>query len=240
MVVVLCVLAMTAAMLAVERSRPGRVWPAVPAFLARAIALNLVQVGAVFLAGWTWDRWMVRVRPWSADALGFAGGAVVGYVVITFVYYWWHRARHAIPFLWRWFHQIHHSPSRIEVITSFYKHPVEILANGVLSSVIVYWIVGLDVAAATAAVTLTGAAELFYHWNVRTPHWIGFLIQRPESHLIHHQRGLHAFNYSDLPLWDMVFGTFRNPRAWDAACGFADDRERALRDMLAGRDVNAP
>jgi len=47
----------------------------------------------------------------------------------------WHRARHESDFLWRWLHQVHHSPVRIEIMTTFYKHPVEQLVNGVLSSV---------------------------------------------------------------------------------------------------------
>ena len=54
-------------------------------------------------------------------------------------------------------------------------------------------------------------AELLYHWNVSTPAWLGYLIQRPESHCVHHQHGLHRYNYADLPVWDMLFGTFRNP-----------------------------
>jgi sterol desaturase/sphingolipid hydroxylase (fatty acid hydroxylase superfamily) len=182
---------------------------------------------------------MVRHRPWSADRLGLVGGALVGYLAITFVYYWWHRWRHEVPFLWRWLHQLHHSPQRIEVITSFYKHPVEIAVNGLLSSAILYLGVGLGAEAAALAVFLTGAAELFYHWNVRTPRWIGFVIQRPESHCVHHQAGLHTFNFADLPLWDWMFGTLRNPRAWDARCGFEPDREGRLADMLRGRDVHA-
>lgn len=238
MFVTITVLVLAAAMVVVERLAPGRQFPTVRGWWARAVAVNLVQIGIVFLAGTTWDGWLVRNRPWRADALGLAGGAVVGYVVITFIYYWWHRARHGSGFLWRWFHQFHHSPQRIEIITSFYKHPLELVANGILSSVIVYTLVGLDAKAATLAVTLTGIAELFYHWNVKTPYWVGFVIQRPESHLVHHQQGLHAFNYGDLPLWDMMFGTFRNPREWNARCGFADDRELRLADLLAGRDVN--
>jgi sterol desaturase/sphingolipid hydroxylase (fatty acid hydroxylase superfamily) len=114
------------------------------------------------------------------------GGAAVGYVAITFVYYWWHRWRHKSSFLWRVFHQVHHSPQRIEIITSFYKHPVEVLANGILSSAIVYLGVGLRPGAAAGAVALSGLAELVYHWNVRTPHWLGYFIQRPESHCVHH------------------------------------------------------
>ena len=239
MFITLTVLGLAVAMIVVERLRPGRNFPTVRGWWLRAIALNASQVGVVFLAGLLWDGFLVRTRPWSAEPLGLWGGAALGYVVITFIYYWWHRARHASDFLWRWFHQLHHSPARIEIITSFYKHPVELLANGILSSAIVYWLIGLDVKAATLAVTLTGIAELFYHWNVATPYWIGFVIQRPESHLVHHQRGLHAFNYGDLPLWDMLFGTFRNPREWREECGFGEDREQRLGDLLTGRDVNA-
>jgi sterol desaturase/sphingolipid hydroxylase (fatty acid hydroxylase superfamily) len=87
---------------------------------------------------------MARHRLWSADKLGTVGGALVGYLVVTFIYYWWHRWRHESSFLWRWIHQVHHSPQRIEVITSFYKHPLEILVNSALSSVILYLGVGLS------------------------------------------------------------------------------------------------
>jgi len=37
-------------------------------------------------------------------------GGVIGYLVSTFVFYWWHRWRHEVDWLWRGFHQIHHSP----------------------------------------------------------------------------------------------------------------------------------
>ncbi len=48
--------------------------------------------------------------------------------------------------------------------------------------------------------------------NIRTPQWLGYIVQRPESHSVHHGRGVHHYNYSDLPLFDILFGTFRNPR----------------------------
>lgn len=226
-------------MIAIEAVFPGRRWPAVPGWLARALLLNAAQAGAVFLAGITWDRWFPYLRLWDLSGIGTVPGALLGYFVITFVYYWWHRARHEVPFLWRWFHQVHHSPQRIEVITSFYKHPLELIANGALSSFVLYALVGVSPAAGALAITLTGLAELFYHWNVRTPYWLGFLIQRPESHCIHHRYGWHRSNYADLPLWDMLFGTFENPRKFEDACGFGPARERRLTTMLLGRDVNA-
>src|SRR5688572_13707229 len=232
-VVVACV---ALVMIAVEWLRPGRAWPHVPTWLVRAFLLNGAQVAVVYLAGVAWDPWLQAHRPWSADGLGLYGGAAVGYLVITFVYYWWHRWRHEVDLLWRWFHQVHHSPQRIEIITSFYKHPFELVANGLLTSVVLYGIVGLGPAAASLAITATGLAELFYHWNVATPYWLGFVVQRPESHCVHHQEGLHSYNFSDIPLWDWMFGTLRNPRRWDARCGFGEAEHR-LATMLRGVDV---
>jgi sterol desaturase/sphingolipid hydroxylase (fatty acid hydroxylase superfamily) len=223
------------AMMAAERLTPAVRQPHVPHWFARVIALNLAQIGVVYAGTVTWDRWLPGLRLWDGDRYGPWAGAAIGYLAITFVYYWWHRARHEVPFLWRWLHQVHHSPARIEVLTSFYKHPFEIAINGVLSSAVLHAVVGLSAGTATIVVTITGLAELVYHSNLRTPHWLGFCFQRPESHRRHHERHLHRGNYSDLPLWDMLFGTFDNPREIPAECGFGAQRETQLIRMLAGR-----
>jgi sterol desaturase/sphingolipid hydroxylase (fatty acid hydroxylase superfamily) len=232
------VLGVALAMMLAEAAQTGRKWPRVRGWWWRALLLNGVQVGAVWFAGVGWNGWMVRHRPWNADGIGVSGGALLGYGVITFFFYWWHRWRHQSNFLWRWFHQIHHSPQRIEVITSFYKHPFEILADSLISSAILYLVAGVGPKAATGAVLLSGLAELVYHWNVRTPYWLGFFFQRPESHCIHHEKGVHSFNYSDLPVWDMLFGTFKNPREWHGECGFEPQLESRFGKMLLGYDVH--
>lgn len=237
MTIVANVAAVAVLMVLVELRRPGRDFAKVRGWWGRALALNGMQVLAVYVAGVAWDGWLLEHRPWNGDALGPVWGSLLGYLAITFVYYWWHRARHAFAWLWRGFHQVHHSASRIEIITSFYKHPLEVFANGLISSVILYWGVGLSAEASIGAVLISGLAELFYHWNVRTPYWIGFLFQRPESHCVHHARGAHRFNYADLPLWDMLFGTFHNPRTFDGECGFEPDQELQLGAMLAFQDV---
>lgn len=167
------------------------------------------------------------------------GGGIVGYLVITFIYYWWHRARHEIPLLWRWLHQIHHSAARLETITTFYKHPLEIFINSVLNSLILHVLLGITPAAATLAVAIAGIAELFYHWNMRTPYWLGFFIQRPESHRIHHQLGYHRNNYSDLPLWDILFGTFENAKSSPTQCGFTPQHDLRVWSMLLGKNVHS-
>jgi len=233
----LIVLLLGLAMLAVERVSPGRSLERVTGWYPRAVLLNVVQAAVAYVSTVTWDHWFPDLALWHAGGFGFLPYTLIGYVAITFIYYWWHRARHENAFLWRWVHQVHHSASRLEVVTSFYKHPIEIFINGVLSPAILYLLLGLNAESASFAFLLTGIAELFYHWNVRTPHWLGYLIQRPESHCVHHQRGRHRNNYSDLPLWDMLFGTFENPREQPGACGFGPEVERHLGAMLLGRSA---
>ena len=55
----------------------------------------------------------------------------------------------------------------------------------------------------------TAVAEFFYHWNVRTPRWLGPVFQRPESHRVHHKRGYHTNNFSRPPGIRHHVGTLR-------------------------------
>ncbi len=232
------VLAVALVMMLVEWLRPGRAWPKVQGWLLRALIFNGLQIASVFLAGRVWDGWLRKHSLMDINVNSWWLSGLFGYFVITFVFYWWHRARHKIPFLWRWLHQLHHSPQRIEIITSFYKHPLELVSNSLISSAIVYLLLGLSPWAAGFAVLLSGMAELVYHWNVDTPFWLGYLIQRPESHCVHHQQGVHAWNYGDLPIWDMLFGTYLNPRRPVAIdVGFGEAQAARLGTMLLMRDV---
>jgi sterol desaturase/sphingolipid hydroxylase (fatty acid hydroxylase superfamily) len=232
---VLLVIGLGLGMLVLEQTRPARRFDTVAGWWLRACSLTAVQVAVAVLAINTCDRWLPGLALWHPGGDSVLGDAALGYLALTFVYYWWHRARHEVPFLWRWLHRLHHSACRIELITSFYKHPAEIVANALLSSLVVYVLLGLSPPSAALVLIVSGLAELFYHWNVRTPRWLGFLVQRPESHCVHHQRGRHTNNFADLPLWDMLFGTFENPRRAPRKCGFGPDIERRLPALLLGR-----
>ncbi len=226
-------LTLAAFMALIERRRPAWQRPESPAWWGRAAVFNSLQAGVAALGVTTWDQWFADLGTrWSGDSWL---GVITGYGLITFVYYWWHRARHAIPLLWTGLHRFHHSPTRLEVLTSFYKHPLELLANGVLTSSLSFFVLGLSAIETSFVVMLTGIAELFYHWNVRTPRWLGLFIQRPEMHRLHHARGLHHYNYSDLPVWDALFGTLRNPHEDIPLCGFPE--ERRLTRLLLGLSV---
>ena len=233
------VLVAAVVMMIVESSRPGRAFPKVAHWYTRALLFNGFQAVSMFTIGRVADAYFQSHsrEAWSLAGLGPITGALVGYLIHSFVYYWWHRWRHEVHFLWNFVHQFHHSPQRIEIVTSFYKHPVEIAMNGVISSAVLYGALGLSPEAGAGAFLLSGLAELLYHWNVKTPHWLGYLIQRPESHCVHHEEGLHAFNYGDLPLFDWLFGTLRNPPEWRKTCGLGPANEQRVLELLAGVDV---
>jgi sterol desaturase/sphingolipid hydroxylase (fatty acid hydroxylase superfamily) len=50
--------------------------------------------------------------------------------------------------------------------------------------------------------------------------------------------GVHYYNYADLPVWDMLFGTFRNPREFRGECGFEAGADRRMAAMFGFTDVN--
>jgi sterol desaturase/sphingolipid hydroxylase (fatty acid hydroxylase superfamily) len=222
-----------------ERVSPGWRLPKVRGWWWRTLSINAVQLGVVLLAGLTWERWVqgaaafhlgARLTPWT--------GGLLAYFIATFVFYWWHRARHESAWLWVGFHQIHHSPQRLEVSTSFYKHPGEMIVNSLIGSLLVYGLLGLSPQAGAIYTLCTALGEFFYHTNIRTPHWVGWFFQRPEMHRIHHQYGRHRNNYGDIVWWDMLFGTYENPVTWNDRCGYDDAREQRLADMLIYRDVH--
>jgi sterol desaturase/sphingolipid hydroxylase (fatty acid hydroxylase superfamily) len=222
-----------------ERVIPGWKLPTVKTWPVRVVLVNGIQLGIVVLAGVTWEQWLSSWSVFSlSDPLGSVVGGMFAYFIATFVFYWWHRWRHEVKFLWLVFHQIHHSPQRIEVITSFYKHPGEMLINSIIGSLLVYSLLGLSLEAGAVYTACTALGEFFYHTNITTPRWIGYVFQRPEMHRIHHQYNRHKNNYGDIVWWDMLFGTYENPKRFTATCGFDDEKEQRLADMLAYRDVH--
>ena len=223
----------------IERLKTGWVLPKVRTWWVRVVLINIAQLGVVLLAGVTWEHWF---SAWSifqlSDYVSNTLGGFIAYFIATFLFYWWHRWRHESDFLWRMFHQIHHSPQRLEVITSFYKHPLEMIVNSIIGSLLVYTFLGLSLEAGAIYTFLTAIGEFFYHTNIKTPRWVGFIFQRPEMHRIHHQYNRHKNNYGDITWWDMLFGTYENPKEWTKTCGFIPQKEEQLIDMLKFKDIH--
>jgi sterol desaturase/sphingolipid hydroxylase (fatty acid hydroxylase superfamily) len=176
----------------------------------------------------------------NLSKLGLLAGVVIGQLVVTLTTYIWHRVTHEVHFLWRGFHQMHHAPRHLNIYAANCIHPADLAVYIVVPLLIALFVLGVDPLAAVIVANLGAFNAFFQHWNVRTPQWVGYFFQRPESHCIHHERGLHRYNYSDLPLWDIVFGTFRNPATWQGETGFDEPADGRYAAMLAFVDVNAP
>lgn len=204
----------------------------------------LVTAAIVFFAGEVaafWGTVLGDHHLLDGSVLGTAGGAVAGILVYEFFHYWYHRAAHSWNWLWRAGHQMHHSAESLDAFGANYLHPFDAAMFTTISSLVLFPLLGLSVEAGVVAALFLTFNAMFQHANIHTPHWLGYLIQRPESHNIHHARGIHRYNYSDLPLWDMVFGTYRNPRRVDGLeCGFYPGASDRVFEMLCGRDVSQP
>jgi len=203
-----------------------------------------VTVGIFFFTGWvaaTWGELFEGVTLIDGSRLGTVGGAVVGVLTYEFFHYWYHRAAHEWNWLWRAGHQMHHSAESLDAFGAYYLHPVDAAIFTTLSSLVFFQLLGITVEAGVLGALFLTFNAMFQHANIKTPHWLGYFIQRPESHAVHHGRGIHRFNYADLPLWDIVFGTFRNPETVNGLeVGFYRGASTRIPEMLIGRDVAQP
>ncbi|MCQ8105268.1 sterol desaturase family protein [Methylomonas sp. SURF-2] len=221
-----------------EALRPARALPVVRGWRRRGIA---AFIGYWLLSSYLplmWSDWLSSRQLFDLTRLGDAGGALAGLFLYEFGVYAWHRAMHGSRPLWRGFHQWHHSAERLDSYGAFWFSPLDMLGWTVLASLILTWLVGITPLAATWVLYATTFCSVFQHTNVNTPRWLGYLLQRPESHSVHHQRGVHAGNYADLPLFDIVFGTFRNPAEFAGQTGFDPGASDRVWDMLMMRDVS--
>ena len=174
----------------------------------------------------------------DASRLGFVGSVLVAYPLTTLGSALVHRSFHEYNVLWRMGHQLHHSPRRLDIPGSVYFHPVDLTLQMVPATLVSVFLLGLDPLAAGIVGYISAFYGMFQHWNVRTPRWLGYIIQRPESHGHHHELGVHASNYSDFPLWDILMGTFKNPQTFDGDVGFAGQAPERVGAMLLFRNVN--
>ena len=219
-----------------ERLMPARPLPKISWWRSKGVLFFLITSVLSLLAPLLWVETIRAHRLLDLEWLGMIGGGLAAFVSFQLVQYWWHRTMHNTDFLWRWFHQMHHSAERIDIFGANYFHPFDVIGFAFVSTAVPMWI-GVSAEAALLSGYLGAFYAYFQHTNVRTPRWLGYLIERPESHSVHHGRGVHGYNYADFPLWDMLFGTFRNPERFEAEAGFFDGASKRMGEMLIGRDV---
>lgn len=220
-----------------ELALVGRKYPRVVHWRLQGAAFTLLYFAVATYSPLFWDGWLGEHRLFAADTLPLWAQIVGGFLVLELGIYAWHRTMHNVNFLWRWFHQMHHSAERVDIWGALYFHPFDSVGWAFLGSLALVLGFGVSAEAAIVINVIATFYGMFQHLNVRTPQWLGYVIQRPESHSGHHERGIHARNYSDLPFWDIVFGTFHNPREFTGECGFYDGGSKKVLPLLFGREI---
>jgi ornithine lipid hydroxylase len=151
---------------------------------------------------------------------------VLAHAIVTFASYWVHRSFHEIDRLW-WFHAIHHDTQQVHVLKSGRFHFLDELASAIVTPLPL-----LVLGAPTEVIVLRSMWSVFNgsldHANVaqRFPSWFHYVVSTVDLHNLHHarERKFQDSNYTGLPLWDVLFGTFHHPDEHrPTAFGIADD-----------------
>lgn len=166
--------------------------------------LALVAAGFALLVPAGWGTAFGELA-WPVQALAIV---LVGDVVV----YWYHRASHAVPWLWA-FHRVHHSSQSLDWLAAHREHPVDGFLTQVAMNLPAL-VLGVGLPGLAWLVVFRGVWAAFIHSNVRLPLGpLRVLVGSPELHHWHHAavpRTLH--NFSNLAPWtDVVFGTYHCP-----------------------------
>ena len=218
---------------------PARELTKVPYWVLRGtVAFFVYFYLSTYLPLW-WDEKLQPLQLLDVSTWPVLAQVTAGLFAYEFCVYAYHRFAHSSPIIWRAFHQMHHSAERVDTFGAFWFSPLDMIAFTFLGSFAFVVLVGMNSSAATCVLLLTLFLGVFQHANIRTPRWLGYIIQRPESHSYHHSRGHHRDNYADIPIIDIVFGTFYNPRGF-CDTGFYHGASNRVIDMMLWRDVYKP
>ena len=216
---------------------PARQLPKVKLWWMRGLAAFGLNFLAASYLPLFWDTYLVEWQLFDLSRFSTLTQFVIGLGAFELTLYAWHRTMHNSNWLWRSFHQMHHSAERLDTFGAFWVSPLDMIGFAFQGSIALVLLVGLNAEATTAVLLVTFFFAVFQHGNFKTPHWLGYIVQRPESHSVHHGKNLHANNYCDLPLIDMIFGTFVNPKQ-HGETGFYHGASNQVVDMLLFKDLN--
>ncbi len=221
-----------------EELFPGRRLPHVRFWKLKGIVSFIIYFFLSSYLPLIWNEYLAAYQIFDLNFLGDYGGAVVALLVYELGVYGWHRSMHKSNLLWKVFHQMHHSAERVDTYGAFYFSPMDMLGFTILTSLAMVWVAGFTAYASIYAIYGATFLAVIQHANIKTPQWMGYIFQRPESHSLHHAKNIHAYNYSDLPLFDILFGSFRNPKEFAKETGFYEGASAKITDMILFKDIN--
>ena len=156
------------------------------------------------------------------SALPLAGTLAIALILHETWFYWAHRLEHAAPILWR-FHRLHHSDENMSASTFQRDHVVQQIYRSFFAILTLGLVFDLDLkqagTASLAYVLFTTLWSMFYHSAIRVRlGWLDRVLVTPQVHRLHHSSNPAHFNRNfadNLPIFDIVFGTYEAPKPGD-------------------------
>jgi sterol desaturase/sphingolipid hydroxylase (fatty acid hydroxylase superfamily) len=146
----------------------------------------------------------LQLPPMAANLLGF--------LILDYGTYRWHKLNHKIPLLWQ-FHQVHHADLDLDVSTALRFHAGEVLISGLYRGAWAFF-AGVSPQLVLIYEVIFETATNFHHSNLKLPaatdKELSNFIVTPRMHGIHHSVIRHETdsNYSVvLTLWDRLHST---------------------------------
>lgn len=138
--------------------------------------------------------------------------ALIGFLLIDFLYYWLHRVHHQFGWLWR-LHRLHHSDTKVDSFTTLLHHPLEGVSSFfILISAYVLFDIPVPVIVAYGFVHTMHAP--LTHFSIYVPErinkWLSLVLVTPNFHKVHHSMDFAESNSNYgaiLTIWDHLFRT---------------------------------
>jgi sterol desaturase/sphingolipid hydroxylase (fatty acid hydroxylase superfamily) len=208
--------------------RSGSAWSDVANFLfwnapGHLVTSNLISLGVVMLSAPMLHQMVVKTVGVSIElaAWPLAVQVVLYFYIFSFFDYWQHRLDHTARF-WP-LHRYHHSAEEFCVLTSVRLHPANF--TGVITNLVPALLFGVSEEAFFWFWTLNAMVHYLIHTRSQSDFgWIGrWLIQSPLHHRLHHKLDMTepTGNFSLVPLWDRLFGTWQEVKDPQVQIGVA-------------------
>lgn len=99
-------------------------------------------------APYMWDSAIGSHQLFDGRSLPTWAQVLIGFLILEFGIYFWHRIMHQVDPIWRFTHQMHHAAERPDIWGAYYFHPVDMLGWALLGSLCLVGIFGLSADAA--------------------------------------------------------------------------------------------
>ncbi len=171
--------------------------------IAQQLCLLLSQ--APLLVLYAWVQGQVGLWSFEHTLLNFA----VAWIIIDFLYYWWHRASHRINWMWG-LHIVHHQSEDFNLAVALRQ------AMFTHASAMIFYapmaVIGFDVVTFGVVMALNTLVQFWIHTElIRNCGPLELLFNTPSHHRVHHGINDQYLdkNYAGfLIVWDKWFGTF--------------------------------